>query len=359
MIVTDYICLSVLEIMKSKKKGSNIAGILLLLVVVAALGGGYFYYKNWLQPNTVKSGKLYVPTGANYSQVLDSLRPFLKDESSFKWLAKQKKYGANIKPGRYSIKDGESNSSIINRLRIGDQDDIAIRIGNYSSIFELAGKLGALLETDSAQLIEAMTTADFAKGQDTASLIAYYFPDTYNFHWNTSGPDFVKRMKKEYDKYWTNEKIQEAAAVNMTPLQVTTLASIVQLESSKVDEQPRVAGLYLNRLRINMKLDADPTVIYALKKADGFTSAIHRVYYKNLFIESPYNTYKYRGLPPSPICMPNKSALNAVMHSAKHNYLYFVADPQKPGYHVYAATLAEQESNAARYRNWANENNVK
>jgi UPF0755 protein len=344
---------------KKKNTGKKYIIVLLALVVIAAGYGGFFYYQKWLAPNTTKSGKLYIPTGSDYKQVLDSIRPFLKNEASFKWLAEQKKYPGHIKPGRYTIGQNESNSSIINRLRIGEQDEISIRIGNYSSIFELAGKLGAILETDSTGLVKAMVEADFAKGYDTVALIFFYLPDTYNFHWNTSGPAFVKRMKQEYDKYWTTEKIQEAKSKNMTPLQVTTLASIVQLESAMVDEQPRVAGLYLNRLKIGMKLDADPTVIYALKKAENFKRKIHRVYYKNLSIESPYNTYKYKGLPPSPICMPNRSAIDAVLKPAEHSYLYFVADPQKPGYHVYAATLKEQEDNANKYRNWANENNVK
>jgi len=346
--------------MTKKKKGSNKAGIVIVsIILVAMAGGGYFYYKNWLQPNTVKAGKLYIPTGSDYNRMMDSLRPFLKDASSFEWLAGQKKYHNNIKPGRYTIRKGEGNAAIINRLRIGEQDEIAIKIGNYSSIYELAGKMGALLETDSAQLIDAMTQADFAQGYDPTELIFFYFPNTYNFHWNTSGKQFVNRMKKEYDKYWTDAKKQEAVNMNMTPLQVTTLASIVQLESAILEEQPRIAGLYLNRLKIGMKLDADPTVIYALKKAQGFTTKIQRVYYKDLTIESPYNTYRNKGLPPGPICMPNKSAIEAVLHPAKHNYLYFVADPQRPGYSIFAATLAEQEANAARYRDWANQNNVK
>ncbi len=164
-------------------------------------------------------------------------------------------------------------------------------------------------------------------------------------------------MKSQYDAYWTDEKVQLAKEKNMTPAQVTTLASIVQLESAVAEEQLRVAGLYLNRLKIGMKLDADPTVIFAMKKAEGFKRKIYRVYYKNLFIESPYNTYKYKGLPPGPICMPNASALNAVLHPAQHNFIYFVADATRPGYHVYAATLQEQEVNANKYREWQNAHN--
>ena len=343
---------------KSKKSGKYIG---LVLVIVLAIGGyfGFQYYQKWLAPNVAKGGKLYIPTHASYEQVLDSIRPFLKDPASFDWLARQKKYNNRIKPGRYTLSTGESNNALVNRLRIGEQDEIAIRIGNYSSIFELAGKVGPFLETDSAGLVAAITGADFVKGYDTATMLVFFFPETYNFHWNTSGPDFVKRMKSQYDKYWTAERLEQAKAKNMSPMQVTTLASIVQLESAMVDEQPRVAGLYLNRLKLGMKLDADPTVIFAMKKEEGFKRKIYRVYYKNLAIESPYNTYKYKGLPPGPICMPNESALNAVLHPAEHNFIFFVADATRPGYHVYAATLQEQEVNADKYREWQNAHNVK
>lgn len=343
---------------KRKSSSKKYIGVLLALLVIAGGYGGFFYYQKWLKPNISHSGKLFIPTGAGYRQVLDSIRPFLKDTESFEWLARQKKYNHRIKPGRYTLSKNESNSSVINRLRLGEQDEIGIRIGNYASIFELAGRVGPLLETDSAGLVKAILEADFVKGYDTAALIFFFFPDTYNFHWNTSGKAFVDRMKQQYDRYWTDEKIQQAKDKQMTPLEVTTLASIVQLESAKTDEQPRVAGLYLNRLKAGMKLDADPTVIYAMRKAEGFKRKIYRVYYKNLAIESPYNTYKYKGLPPSPICMPNKSALEAVLHPAEHSYLYFVADPQRPGYHVYAATLKEQEENADKYRKWADTNKV-
>lgn len=348
---------------KRKKKRNAGKGriwlVFLLVLAAAAAWGGYFYYSRWMAPNVVRSGKLFIPTGATYEQVLDSLRPFLKDEEGFRWLAERKKYGARIHPGRYSLTQNESNSALINRLRIGAQDEISIRIGNYASIYELAGKVGPLLETDSAGLVQAITGAAFAQSYDPDVLIFFFFPDTYNFHWNTSGEAFVQKMKRQYDLYWTEEKTALARSRNMTPLQATTLASIVQLESAKTDEQPRVAGLYLNRLKIGMKLDADPTVIYAMKKAEGFKRKIQRVYYKNLSIESPYNTYKYAGLPPGPICMPNRSAIDAVLEPASHNFLYFVADPQRPGYHIYATTLKEQEENADKYREWANRNQVR
>lgn len=344
---------------KKHKSGKKVWAVIGILILIAVGYGGFFYYERWLAPNITRTGKLYIPTGATYEQVLDSIRPFLKNKESFEWLAEQKKYNQRIKPGRYTLNKSESNSSVINRLRIGEQDEIAIRIGNYASVFELAGRVGPLLEADSVGILNAILNAGFAQGKDTAVLIAFFFPDTYNFHWNTSGEMFVEKMKKVYDQYWTAERVEEAKSKNMTPLEVTTLASIVQLESAKTDEQPKVAGLYLNRLKIGMKLDADPTVIFAMKKAEGFTRKIQRVYYKNLSIASPYNTYVHKGLPPGPICMPNRSAIEAVLHPAEHSYLYFVADPQKPGYHIYAATLQEQEANANKYRQWLNENNVK
>jgi len=346
--------------MKRKKKNSpTVRTLVLAVILLAAAACGHFYYRNWLQPNTVKSGKLYIPTGADYKQVMDSLRPFLEHESTFEWLAARKKYPQLVKPGRYTLHKGEGNSALINRLRLGQQDEIAIRIGNYASIYEMAGKLGALLEPDSAKLVAAMTGAGFAAGYSPDALLFFYFPDTYNFHWNTSAAQFVERMKKVYDQYWTEERKQQAARQQLSPFQATTLASIVQLESGVKQEQPQIAGLYLNRLRIGMKLDADPTVIYALQKAGGFKAPIHRVYFKDLAMDSPYNTYRYRGLPPGPICMPDRSAIEAVLHPAQHDYLYFVADPQRPGYSLFAKTLAEQEANAAKYREWANQNNVK
>jgi UPF0755 protein len=326
--------------------------ILFLLLLAAGAWYGFRGYQQYLAPNTIKTGKLYIPTHASYLQVLDSLRPFLKNERSFSRLAKKKRYPARILAGRYSITAGENNRQIWQKLALGRQDEIPIRIGNYSSIFELAGKVAPYLECDSAAIVGAALEADFTAGMDTAALLYFFVPNTYNFHWNLSGMQFIQKMKREFDAFWTAKRLQEADSLRMSPLEVTTLASIVQLESTKPDEQPRVAGLYLNRLRIGMKLDADPTVIFAMKVQSGFSEKIYRVYYKDLLINSPYNTYRNKGLPPGPICMPNPSAIDAVLSPENHDYLYFVADPQRPGYHIYARTLNEQEVNARKYREW-------
>lgn len=308
--------------------------------------------------NVTKEGKLCIPTNANLDQIVDSIRPFLEDADGFASYAKRKKMDTRFYPGRYSIKAGMSNKALVEMIQTGKQDEIAIMIGNYASIHELAGKLGAFLEADSTELLSSMVQANFAQGFDTAQILYFYLPNTYNFHWNTSGDDFTEKMYKEYNKFWNEERLSLAKAANMSPLEVTTLASIVQLESPKPDEQKKVAGLYLNRLRIGMKLDADPTIVYLKKKASGFTQKVSRVYYKDLTIASPYNTYMNRGLPPSPICMPNPSAIEAVLHPETHDYIYFVADTAKAGYHMFAKTLAEQERNAKAYRTWANNNKV-
>ena len=313
-----------------------------------------------MEKENVKSeSKLFIPTGASFTQILDSISPLLKDSKSFEKMAKSKGMDKRFYSGRYTLKPGMNNTAIILMIQEGRQDEIAIRIGNYSSVIELSGKIGKILEADSAQILESIVNAGFAQGIDTAKLLSFYLPNTYNFHWNTSGKQFVVKMYQEYQKFWNPERLKEAEKSKMSPLEVTTLASIVQLESSKPDEQAKVAALYLNRLRIGMKLDADPTIVFIKKMQSGFQNKISRVYYKDLTITSPYNTYLNRGLPPGPICMPNPSAIDAVLKPEQHDYIYFVADTARPGYHLFAKTLSEQEKNAYAYRAWANKNNVR
>lgn len=336
----------------------NIKFIVLVLLVVGGLIWTYRWYQLNHAANLTAETRLFIPTGAGFEQVLDSLTPFLKHPSTFGRKAGKSGYVGAVKPGRYTLEPGWSNKQILEKLAQGRQDEIAIRIGNYVSIMELAGRVAPFLETDSAGMVAGIMQSGFAKGLDTAEVLHFFIPNTYNFHWNTSGAEFARKLKAEYDKFWNADRKALLAQSGMTALEVTTLASIVQLESAKTDEQARVAGLYLNRLGIGMKLDADPTVVYILKKRSGFTRKVSRVYYKDLRIESPYNTYRNRGLPPSPICMPNPSAIDAVLQPEQHDYFYFVADTARPGYHLFAKTLAEQERNAIAYRRWLDENRI-
>lgn len=334
--------------------------ILLLAMVFGLLIGAaliYRYYQVQLKPNVSREVRLYIPTGATYQQVLDSARKKLINIDNFDKLARRKGYQNAIKPGRYTLKAGENNQEILERLISGKQDEIAIRIGNYNSIYQLAGKISPFLESDSLEILTALLEAPLSKDYDTLAKIYWLMPNTYYFHWNTSGNGFVSRMQNEYDKFWTAERKALLQQSGKSEFDVITLASIVQLESSKADEQPKVAALYLNRLKIGMKLDADPTVVF-IKKMMQPELKIQRVYYKDLKINSPYNTYLNKGLPPGPICMPNPSAIDAVLKPDSHDYLYFVADPSKPGYHLFAETLAEHENNAKIYRKWLNENKI-
>lgn len=342
--------------MKNKRNLILILALTFGLIVGAALI--YRYYQIQLNSNVAQEVKLYIPTGATYQQVLDSAKQKLMNVENFDRFARRKGYQKSIHPGRYTLKEGENNQEILERLMSGKQDEIAIRIGNYNSLYQLAGKISPFLESDSLEILTALLQAPLSKDYDTLAKIYWIMPNTYHFHWNTSGIDFVKRMQREYEKFWTAERKALLKQSGKSEFDVITLASIVQLESSKEDEQPKVAALYMNRLKIGMKLDADPTVVF-IKKMMQPELNIQRVYFKDLRINSPYNTYLYKGLPPGPICMPNPSAIDAVLKPDSHDYLFFVADPSKPGYHLFAKTLAGQEKNAKIYRQWLNDNNIK
>lgn len=302
--------------------------------------------------------RLFIPTGAGLQQMYDSIQPLIQDFASFQQAAEKMKL-KKIYPGRYTFTKGNTNEDIINKLINGEQDEIKIMIGNYSHISELANKVSPFLNLSADEIIQAMAEQEEIKGMDTLLWIYCLAPDTYNFHWNTSGEELVRKLIDQYKKLWTAERKNMLNKSGLTELQVISLASIVQLESYKADEQPKVAGLYLNRLRIGMKLDADPTVIFLMKKEQGWDKKIQRVYYKDLARNSPYNTYRYANIPPGPICMPNPSAIDAVLNPEQSDYIFFVADPERPGYHTFAKTGQEHEVNAQKYRDWANKNKIK
>lgn len=311
--------------------------------------------------NVVSENYFYIQTGADYSEVLDSLSGKLEDLESFKKYAESKGYGSNIKPGKYKLNKGESNKDILNKLIIGNQEEVKVRIKNEPTIFHMVGSVSKQIEADSAQVVQAII--DWAQNQgsdgDTEIVKQYFIPNTYNFYWATNGEDFVQKMKKEYDKVWNEDRKAKAKAMDFSPFQVVILASVVQMEASKADEQPKVAKAYLNRLKKGMKLEADPTSIYAYKLQNGFDQKIQRVYNSHLAVPSDYNTYRVKGLPPAPICLPNISAIDAVLNPDTHEYVFFCADPDRPGYHSYTNSYSEHERNAAKYRKWLKEKGIK
>ncbi|SHI82015.1 endolytic transglycosylase MltG [Algibacter luteus] len=330
--------------------------ILIIGLIVAAFFAN-FVYKAMLKPNTAfnnETAYIFVPTGANYQEVRSQLEPLLEDINSFDDLAEQKKYTSNIKAGRFEIKKGMTNNDIINSIRSRNLP-IKLSFNNQETLEKLAGRVANQIEADSLSILAAMKDSTFLVDnnfkQETA--LGMYLPNSYEFFWNTSAEAFRDRMLKEYNRFWTDEKIKKANDLGLSPNQVITLASIVHEESKQATEQPRIAGVYLNRLRIGMPLQADPTLKFAAYQLPKYKNTIiKRVLNVHKDIDSPYNTYKYRGLPPGLIAMPDISAINAVLNYEKHKYLYFAADAKRLGYHKFAKNLAQHNANAREYQRY-------
>ena len=334
--------------------------ILLAIALIRLVIAGYFayfVYNAMLKPNTAfnnETAYIYVPTNATYAEVREQLEPLLKDIDSFDALAVQKKYTTNIKAGRFPVKKGMSNNDIINSIRSNNLP-IKLSFNNQERIEDLAGRIAQQIEPDSLSLLKAMTDSTFLKEKNFTkqTVMNMYVPNTYEFFWNTSPELFRDKMLGEYYRFWNDSRQAKRKALKLSVNEVMTIASIVQKETAKVDERPRVAGVYLNRIRKGWPLEADPTVIYAKKlKENNFDQVIKRVLYKDLEIDSKYNTYKYPGIPPGPITMPDVSAIDAVLNAEQHDYMFFVADVKNFGYHKFAKTLAQHNANKRLYTQW-------
>ena len=340
--------------------------ILLIVVLLGLVGGGafaYMVYNALFSPNTnFSEDEIYlnIPTNSSFLDVRELVAPFLDDLNTFEAVAKRKQYINYVKAGRYRIANGMNNNEIVNSLR-SNNIPILVSFNNQETLADLAGRVGEQLEADSLSLLNSFNDTAFikARGFNEFTSIAPYIPNSYEFFWNTSAEEFRERMLKEYDRFWNKERKASAQAKNLSPQEVISLASIVQKETAKVDERPRVAGVYINRIKRNMRLQADPTVIFAIKRESGnFDTVIKRVLYRDLELDSPYNTYKYAGIPPGPITMPDISAIDAVLNAENHNYFYFVANTKNFGYHVFAETLVQHNRNKAQYVRWLNEQNI-
>ena len=336
--------------------------ILLFIVLAGLVVGGifsYIVYNAVFSPNTSFNNEeafVFIPSDADFIEVKKQVEPLLENVETFEQIAKRKGYVANIKAGKYAIKKGMNNNEIINSLR-ANNIPVNVSFNNQETIADLAGRIAAQIEPDSASLLAAFNDISFIKdkGFTEETKLAMYIPNSYEFFWNTDSEEFRERMAKEYSRFWNNERLKKAEIQGLNPEEVVTLASLVHKETAKVDERPKVAGLYLNRLKRGMLLQADPTVIYALKKdSNDFNLVVKRVLYKDLELDSPYNTYKYAGLPPGPIAMPDISAIDAVLNPEKHDYLYFVANVENFGYHKFAKTLAQHNRNKVQYIQWIN-----
>ncbi|HEY4787442.1 MAG TPA: endolytic transglycosylase MltG [Bacteroidales bacterium] len=338
---------------KKAKKGGWLmkvafVGILLCLVV------GYIGYRKLYKPNVhVEQAEgqkyLYIHTGASFEQVLSMLDQCncLCDMKSFEWMAVKMNYPNHIKPGKYLMKDGMSNRELLTMLRSGKQTPVKVIFHNIRFKYELAGDVSRQIEADSVSLLHFMNDDSSLHnyGFNSKTITAMFIPNTYELYWNTQVEPFMERMHKEYKKFWTDSKKQKAKSIGLNPVEVSTLASIVEEETQKNDEKPAIAGVYINRLKRGMRLQADPTVRFAYGDF-----SIKRILDKYKEIDSPYNTYMYEGLPPGPICIPSISSINAVLNYQQHEYLYFCAKEDFSGYHNFARTLEQHNINAARYQ---------
>lgn len=326
-----------------------------LLVIVSSLAAtmAFYFWQVAYSPNLNVEGKekfiLYVPKNATYKSLMDTLHKhkIINDEVAFGFMTKRMALRESLKPGRYEIKPNAANKEIISKIRSGNQDPVKLTFNNVRTKEDLLKKIGTKLDFDSNILLEKIKDEDeCAKyGFTSETIMCMFLPDTYFIYWNSSVDDFLKRMNTEYKKFWNEKRLSQAQRINMTPIEVGVMASIVQSETNKSDEMPKVAGVYVNRIATNMPLQADPTVKFAVGDF-----SLKRILTKHLSIASPYNTYRNTGLPPGPIALPERVALDAVLNYEKHNYTYFCAKEDFSGYHNFAATYTEHLKNADIYQ---------
>ncbi|MGG5578580.1 endolytic transglycosylase MltG [Myroides sp. C15-4] len=344
----------------------KLKNILIALSVVGAfalLGYLYVWYEKAFSPNVHdwdEKEYFYIQTSDNFQDVLQALRPYLNNPEGFEEIASQRSYNSNLIAGRFKLTNGMDSYSLIEALR--KNVPVRLTFNNQERIENLAARIADQVEADSTAMMETFLDSTFLEenGFTKESVLVGFLPETYEFYWTVTPLRMRNRMHKEYLKFWDETRKEKAAALGLTPVEVAILASIVQKETSKNDEKAKVAGVYLNRLRIGMPLQADPTVVFAKKLyTNDFDQVIKRVYHKDTELESPYNTYQNVGLPPGPIFMPDKVTIDAVLNAEKHDYVYFCASVDRMGYHEFATTLAQHNQNSRKYSNWLNQSGIR
>ncbi len=341
-----------------------------ILIAIALIGlvvcayFAYFVYNAMFAPNTnFTNNEAYVFISRNdtYDDVREQLKPLLEDIETFDALANRKQYVDNVKAGKYRIKKGMNNNDIINSIR-SNNIPIKVSFNNQNSIEDLAGRIAFQIDADSSSLVKAMKDSLFFKqsGFTDKTALGMYIPNSYEVFWNTDAEGFRDRMLKEYNRFWTDTRMAKATALGLNRDDVMTLASIVYEESKQPIEQPRIAGVYINRLKNKWPLDADPTLKYAAYQLPQYKNTIiKRVLNVHKEIVSPYNTYKNLGLPPGLIAMPDISAINAVLDYEKHDYFFFAADAKKPGFHKFAKTISQHNQNAREYQQYLSQQGIR
>ena len=337
------------------KKNLYILGFLILL------GGilGYNYYQKIFGEALLEDYELFISSADSLIDIKEKISNISKNPNTFLWVAAKKNF-AQPKSGRYLLKRGMSNNDLVNMLRSGNQTPLKISFNNQDTLEKFANRIAAQLEIDSSRIISSFTNPDFLQKNNFTkkSVLQICIPNSYEFYWTVSANKFRDKLLYEYHRFWNTTRLEKAKALQLTEGQVITLASIVQKETAKKTERPTVAGLYLNRLKNGWPLQADPTIIYCIKEIKGQDYIVKRVLNADLKIDSPYNTYKNRGLPPSLIGMPDINTIDAVLNAEKHNYFYMCVNTDNIGYHKFAKSLAQHNRNAAKYHSWLNKHGV-
>lgn len=333
-------------------------------IAVAVIAGASFAWILWdraFRPN-ITTGEnttvdIVIPSGSGIDDVINILenKGLVRNMASLNWVAAKKNYHSNVRPGNYRLRDGMNNNDLINMLRSGSQIPVRLVFISQRSVEQIASVVSRQIEADSSEIADLANNHQFIEslGFDRASLPALFIPNTYEFYWNTSAEQFFRRMKTEYIKFWNTDREKKREALGLDRVQVSTLASIVSEETVKADEMPVIAGVYINRLKRGMPLQADPTVKFALGDV-----TINRILRADLDVDSPYNTYRNPGLPPGPIVIPPLQAVEAVLNAQEHDYLFFAAKEDFSGYHRFARTLSEHNRNARLYQNALNQRRI-
>jgi len=329
-----------------KNKNSLAVGLIIGSMLVSSFS--FYFWQIVYTPNILvdKEEVIFnIPTGADFKFVQNSLYDLgiVNDIISFSFLSKLKRYDESIKSGSYLLTADMSNNDAINMFRSGDQIPIKLTYSHARSLQDLAGKVSSYLEFDSAKMMSILSNGDIASsyGFTKETFMCMFLPNTYEVYITDKPTAVLNRIYSAYKTFWNAERTAMAEVLNLSPEQVIILASIVDAETNQMDEAPTIAGVYINRLNKNIKLQADPTLVFALGDFN-----IKRVLKKHMQINSPYNTYKYQGLPPGPINLPSIAAIEAVLNYEKSDYLYFCANPDFSGKHIFARTLSEHNKNA-------------
>lgn len=333
--------------------------ILLFVLSIAVAGGAFFGWRPLHAiyfsgvPDKLVAEFVCIPTGSTFDEVVAILRMggFISNEADFRWLAEKMNYKKDkMRAGRFAIQPGWNNRELIQHLRTGEQAPVKVILNNERLPEEVAGAVSRFIESDSLTLLRTFRDPGFLNeiGYTGETLLTAFIPNTYEMYWNTDAQGFVRRMLKEHDAFWDKDNRRaKAQALGLSETEVYILASIVERETNANSEKPTIAGVYLNRLKIGMKLQADPTSVFATRDF-----ATRRVTEYHTSFDSPYNTYVYKGLPPGPISMAAIPTLNAVLNPAQHKYLYFCAKPDESGTHAFAETFAAHKVNANRFQSY-------